>query len=58
MKYNLIFGGIPESENRDLENCENVRQKFINEELGITGDIDSKMYTDSANGTTADLETL
>ena len=40
MKYNLIFGGIPESENRENENCETVLKKFISKELGIVDDIE------------------
>ena len=39
MKYNLIFNGIPESANRQEENCETVLKNFISNDLGIDEEI-------------------
>ncbi|KAK6169608.1 hypothetical protein SNE40_020623 [Patella caerulea] len=39
MKYNLIFSGIPESDDQDNENCEVVLTKFISDQLGINKNI-------------------
>ena len=38
MNYNLIFSGIPESEDRLVENCETTIKNFINKDLGVKGD--------------------
>ena len=38
MKYNMIFSGIPESEDRQVENCETTIKNFINKNLVVEGD--------------------
>ena len=38
MKYSLIFSGIPESEDRQVENCETTIKNFINKNLVVEGD--------------------
>jgi hypothetical protein len=40
MKYSLIFSGIPESEDRQAENCETTIKNFINKDLGVEGDVE------------------
>ena len=40
MKYNLIFSGIHESEDRQAENCETTIKNFINKDLGVEGDVE------------------
>ena len=40
MKYNLIFSGIPESEDRQVENCETTIKNFTNNDLGVEGDVE------------------
>jgi hypothetical protein len=40
MKYNLIFSGIPESEDRQVENCETTIKHFINKILLVEGDVE------------------
>ena len=40
MTYNLIFSGIPESEDRQAENCETTLTNCINKDNGVEGDIE------------------
>ena len=35
MKYNLIFSGIHESDDRQVENCETTIKNFIYKDLGV-----------------------
>jgi hypothetical protein len=40
MKYNLIFSGIPEGEDRQVEHCETTIKNFINKDFGAEGDVE------------------
>ena len=39
MKYNLIVSRIHESEDRQVENCETIKN-FINNDFGVEGDVE------------------
>ena len=40
IKYNLIVSGIPESDDRQVENCETTITNFFNKDLGVESEIE------------------
>ena len=40
MKYNLMFSGIPDSDDRQVENCETTIKHFIYKDLGVESEIE------------------
>lgn len=40
MKYNLFFSGIPENDDRQVENCETAIKNFINKDLAVESEIE------------------